>query len=68
MISKWQTIKHNKDGQPYIRIRNQRYYMEDFARRQVRHNGELFHGVSWCGYYYLQFNRDCDEARYIFVA
>ena len=29
---RWQTIKYNKHGLPYIRVRNVRYYLDQFMR------------------------------------
>ena len=29
---RWQAVKYNKKGEPYIRIKNRRYYIDDFMR------------------------------------
>jgi hypothetical protein len=29
---RWQTVKYNEKGEPYIRIKNKRYYIGDFMR------------------------------------
>lgn len=29
---RWQTIKYNKHGLPYIRVRNVRYYLDQFIK------------------------------------
>lgn len=30
--SRWQSIKYNKDGEPFLRVRNTRYLIKDFIR------------------------------------
>lgn len=66
-LSRWQPWKYTRGGRAYMTIRGDRYYADDIAAVRKMHQGVQFHGVSWCGFYLVQFDRHGEEVRWTYV-
>lgn len=62
--NKWQEIKHTIK-KPYVRYRNQRLYLDDFApliypeiEKEIGYKIHGFYGIGWFEFYMVHFDPD----------
>lgn len=57
--SRWQKIKYNAKGEPYVTRHWERYPLDLFG---VRDNGKAYHFITWDSCIVLELNPNCDMA------
>lgn len=66
---KWQTIQYTAKGRAFIRIRNERYYLDDFEAYPVKEAGIKWDGVfnlTFFSCYFIRFSPDMEQAQYCY--
>jgi len=59
--AKWQTIKYNTKGEPYVTYKGQRLLLDNFMTNH--YDSKAYYGTSYSTCYSIEIHENCDSAK-----